>query len=84
MQRRRNVAAAEKRPASLSARLGAVPMDYRLTSLRVCPIWLLPLVGFGARDGVHKSRDFVDIQLAIVIPVCMSELHFEKSEYLSL
>ena len=42
----------------------------------------LPLVGFGARDGMHKSREFIDIQLAIVIPVCMSELHFEKSEYL--
>jgi hypothetical protein len=32
---------------------------------------------------MHKSREFIDIQLAIVIPVCMSELHFEKSEYLS-
>jgi len=32
---------------------------------------------------MHKSREFIDIQLAIVIPVGMSELHFEKSEYLS-
>ena len=32
---------------------------------------------------MHKSREFIDIQFAIVIPVCMSELHFEKSEYLS-
>ena len=48
-----------------------------------CPGRGLPLVGFGARDGMHKSREFIDIQLTIVIPVCMSELHFEKSEYLS-
>jgi len=32
---------------------------------------------------MHKSREFIDIQLTVVIPVCMSELHFEKSEYLS-
>jgi len=27
---------------------------------------------------MHKSREFIDIQLTIVIPVCMNELHFEK------
>jgi hypothetical protein len=43
----------------------------------------LPLVGFGPRDGLRKSRQFIDIQFAIVIPVCMRELHFEKPEYLS-
>ena len=82
MQRRRNVAAAEKRPASLSTRSRAVPVDsaHRFTSP---PNLTLPLVGFRARDGMDKSCDFIDIQLAIVIPVCMSELHFEKSEYLS-
>jgi len=32
---------------------------------------------------MHKGCEFIDIQFAIVIPVCMSELHFEKSEYLS-
>jgi hypothetical protein len=31
-----------------------------------------------ARDGMHKSRQFIDIQLAIEVPVCVSELHFEN------
>src|ERR1700685_4205335 len=44
----------------------------------------LPLIRVRARDGVHEQREFIPIQLAIVIRVRASELHFQESKYLIL
>jgi hypothetical protein len=46
--------------------------------------YLLPLIRLRARNRVHKQREFIHIQLAIVIRVRPSELHFQESKYLIL
>jgi hypothetical protein len=44
----------------------------------------LPLIRIRACDGVYEHREFIHIQLAIVIRVRPSELHFQESKYLIL
>jgi hypothetical protein len=45
---------------------------------------LLPLIHFRPRYGLHKSREFVPIQLPVMISVSTRKLHFQESKYLVL
>jgi hypothetical protein len=52
--------------------------------LRCRPRLRLPLIRFWFRNRMHKGRQFIGIQLAVMISVRTSKLHFEESKYLIL